>query len=207
MVVFLCPEAGRKRTGTIDARDHWAADKELRKSELRPYFIHDYQALKKVLRQKQKKRQRIIAIVGAAAVVSSLVFSALIVRYAGRERPLSIEDFKETRLVVGKQAGIIARTEEQEEFAFEMYRMWENFCPHTVVGLEVTKLLMTVYVTRNIRNLPENDLEVLASNTVLALHRRFGSSACTLLVVQGDRTILEAGYNSITRSTRVKSYR
>lgn len=200
-------EVGRKRTGTIEARDHWAADKELRKGGLRPYFVHDYQLLKKVSRQKQRKRRRIIAAAGTVAVVSSLVFSALIVRYAGRERPLNIEDYKRTGLVVGKQAGIVAKTEEEEEFAFEMYRVWESFCPRTVVGLEVTKLLMTVYVTRDIRDLPEKDLEVLASNTVLALQRRFGSGACTLVVIRGDTTILEASYNSITRSTRVKSYR
>ena len=136
-----------------------------------------------------------------------VVLSGLMVRYAGRERAPTIEDYKRTGRVTGRQGGIVAKTEEEHEFALEMYRVWESFCPRTVIGLEVTKLLMTVYVTRNVRRLSENDLEFLASNTVRALQRRFGRSGCTLVVFEGDTPILEVSYNTITRSTRVKTYR
>jgi len=201
--------AGHKRTGTIEARDHWTADKELRKGGLRPYILHDYQKLKKILRQKQKKRQRVIAIAGASAVAFSIVLSVVIVRFAGRERVPTLDDYKVTGRVVGQEGGIVAATDEEEEFALEMYRVWDGFSPHTVVGLEVTKLLMTIYVTRDIRNLSEDELELLAGNTVRALQKRFGSSGCTLVVIEDkdESTFLEASYSIITRSTRVKFYR
>jgi len=200
-------EAGQKRAGIIEARDRWAADAELKRTGLRPYFLHDYQQLKKVLQQKQKKRQRLIVVVGAVAVVLSAVSSGLIVRYAGRERAPQIESYRRTGLVAGSPGIIVAKTREEREFAQEILGVWQSFCPGAVSGIEVGKLLMTVYVTRKIRALPESDLEVLASHTIRALHRRFRASGCTLLVVEGDRTILEVSYNAITRSTRVKSYR
>ncbi len=200
-------EAGQKRAGIIEARDRWAADAELRRTGLRPHFLQDYRQIKKVLREKQKKRQRLLVIGGAVAVILSALFSALIVRYAGRERAPAIEQYKRAGLVAGRPGIITAKTKEEREFAQEVLAIWQSFCPGAVSGLEVGKLLMTVYVTREIRALPASDLEVLASHTVRALHRRFGASGCTLLVVEGDATILEVSYNSITRSTRVKSYR
>lgn len=199
--------AGGKRTGTIEARDRWTADAELRKHGLRPYLLHDYQVLKKVLRQKQKERRRVIAIVGAAAVVVSIVFSIVIVRWAGRERAPNIEDYRRAGLVAGSSGVIGAETKEEREFGLEIHQAWQRFYPDTVTGVDVSKLLMTVYVTRKIRDLTDNELELLASNTVRALQRRFQASGCTVLVVEGDRTILEVHYNVLTRSTRVKSYR
>jgi hypothetical protein len=200
-------QAGHKRTGTIEARDQWTADKELRKGGLRPYFLHDYQKLKRILRQKQKKRQRVIAIAGASAVALSIVVSIVIVRLAGRERALTLDDYKLTGRVVGQEGGVVAATDDEEEFALEMYRIWDSFCPRAVVGLEVTKLLMTIHVTRNIRNLSEDELELLASNTVRALQRRFGTTGCTLVVVEDTTPIMDASYSIITKRVRVKSYR
>jgi len=199
--------AGGKRTGTIEARDRWTADAELREDGLRPYFLHDYQVLKKILQQKQKERRRVIAIVGAAAVALSLVFSVVIVRYAGRERPPNMEDYRRSGLVAGSPSLIAAKTKEEREFGLEIYQVWQSLYPDTISGVEVSKLLMTVYVTRNVRHLSENELEMLASNTVHALQRRFEAGGCTLLVVRDDKTILEVHYNCLTRSTRVKAYR
>ena len=201
--------AGQKKTGVIEALHRRAADAELRRTGLRPYFLHDYQQLKKILRHKQKKRERVIAIVivGAVAVVSSAVLSGVAVRYAGRERAPKIEEYKQTGLVTGSAGVIVAKTREEREFALDIHKVWQTFCPGAVKGLEVRKLLMTVYVTRDIRRMSEKDLEVLASQTVRALQRRFGTSGCTLLVVEGDVTILDVSYNTITKTTRVKSYR
>lgn len=200
-------EAGQRRAGIIEARDRWAADAELRSTGLRPYFLHDYHRLKKALRQKQKKRQRLIVMLGTVAVVLSAIFSGLIVRYAGRQRAPVIEEYKRTGLVAGSPGVIVAKTKEEREFAMEVLDVWDTFAPGSVRGIEVGKLLMTVYVTRKIRALSDNDLEVLASHTLRALHRKFEASGCALLVVEGDTTILEVSYNAITRSTRVKSYR
>ena len=201
-------EAGRKRTGVIEAPHRKDADTELRKSGLRPYFLHDYHKLKEILRRKQRKRRQIIVVGGVAATILSVVFSVVVVRYAGRERAPLIDDYRRSGIVEGNPSVIQADTKEQREFAVDIHDVWESFCPEVIQGIEVTKLLMTIWVTREVRNLSDNELEVLASNAVRALHRKLGANACTLLVVEGtDRTILEVSYNALNKTTRLKLYR
>jgi len=199
-------EAGHKLTGTIEAANREAAHAELRKTGLRPYAVHDYFKLKKAL-HKKKKRQQLITIGGTAAIVLSLVFSSLVVRYAGRERAPDIEDYKRAGLVDGNPGLIDAKDPEEREFGLFVFEVWQGFCPGAVTGIEVSKILMTVYVSRDIRDLADNDLEVLATNTARALQRQFDTSGCTLLVVEGDRTIVEVNHNAFSGSTRVKFYR
>ena len=201
-------EAGRKRTGVIEAPHREDADAELRKSGLRPYFLHDYHKLKQILHRKQRKRRQMILIGSAVTTVLAVMFSVFGVRYAGRERAPRIDDYKRTGIIEGNPGLIQADTKQQRKFALDIHGVWESFCPDVIQGIEVTNILMTVWVTRKVRNLSDNELEVLASNAVRALHRQFGANACTLLVVEGnDRTILEVNYNAITKSTRLKSYR
>jgi len=201
-------ETGQKRTGIIEAPYREDADAELRKSGLCPYFLHDYHKLKEIVRRKQRKRRHMILIGGAAATVLTVAFSVSVVRYAARERAPRIDDYKRSGIIEGNPGVIQANTKEQREFALGIQDVWESFCPKVVRGIEVSNVLMTVWVTGEVRNLSDNELDVLASNAVRALHRRFGASACTLLVVKGtDRTILEVNYNAITKSTRLKSYR
>jgi hypothetical protein len=73
--------------------------------------------------------------------------------------------------------------------------------------MEVSRPLLTIYVNRDIHRLPEKEFEILVSNTVRRLHRRFGSKACTVLVVEGAATIAEANYVGLTKSTQLKLYR
>jgi len=201
-------ETGQKRTGVIEAPHREDADAELRKSGLCPYFLHDYHKLKEIAHRKQRKRQQMILTGGAAASVLAIAFSVLGVRYAGRERAPRIDDYRRSGIIEGNPGVIQANTKEQREFALGIQDVWENFCPEVVRGIEVSNVLMTVWVTRDVRNLSDNELDLLASNAVRALHRRFGASGCTLLVIEGtDRTILEVSYNAITKSTRLKSYR
>ena len=201
-------EAGRKRTGVIEAPRREDADAELRKSGLHPYFLHDYHKLKAIVRRKQRKRRQLIAGGGVAATILTVLFSVFIVRYAGRDRSLLIEDYKRSGIVEGNPGVIQTKTKEQRTFALNISGVWENFCPGVIQGIEVTSVLMTVWVTKKVRNLPDNELEVLSSNAVRALHRQFGSNACTLLVVEGtDKTILEVNYNGFTKATRLKLYR
>ena len=201
-------EAGRKRTGVIEAPHREDADAELRKSGLRPYFLHDYHKLKEILRRKQRKRRQIIVVSGVVATVLAVVFSIVVVRYAGRDRSPLIDDYVRTGIVQGNPGVIQAGTKEQRKFALDLSGVWENFCPGVIKGIEVTNVLMTIWVTKHVRNLSDNELELLASNAVRALHRQFGSNACTLLVVEGtDRTIFEVSFNALNKATRIKSYR
>ena len=199
-------EAGRKRSGTMEAHDRQAADAELRKNGLRPYFVNDYEAVKKAARA-QRKRHRIIVAAGAGATVFALILSGWIVEYAGRERAPNIVEYRETGLVEDSSGTIVAKTKEERDFALEIYNSWEGFYPGMITGLEVRKVLMTIYVTRRIRDLPDSELEMMASNTARALQRRFRTSGCTLLIVEGTEAAIEVYYTALPESMRVKSYR
>ena len=199
-------QVGGKRTGTVQALDLRAADAELQRKGLRPYFLNDVESVKKALRQRRKRR-RIITIVGGVAVAASFFLSGVMVRYAGRERAPDIQQYRRTGLIQEGPSLIVADSKEEREFAQQIYSTWEGFYPGTVTGLDVKKLLITVYVTNKVYDLSENELELLASNTARALQRRFSTSGCTLLVVETEITILEVTYTSLTKSTRVKSYR
>lgn len=199
-------ETGGKRSGTMEATDVRAAATELREGGLRPYFLHDYHALKEKLRRK-KKRRRIIAISGSVAVALSLLFSGLIVGYAGRERAPDIGEYEQMGLVEGAPGVVVARTKEERLFGLDIYEVWQRFSNKSVTGLEVSKFLMTVYVNKGIRHLSDKELESLAESTVRASQRHFRSSGCTLLVVENGGTILEIQYNGFTKSTTLKSYR
>jgi len=197
---------GRKRTGTIQASDPRAADAELRRNGLRPYFLNDVESVKKALRARRRRR-RIIAISGGVAVALAFFLAGAMIRYAGRERPPDIQQYRQAGLIREGPNIIVADTKEEREFAQEMHDTWEGFYPGIVTGLDVKKLLMTVYVTNKVYDLADTELELLASNTARALQRRFNTNGCTLLVVEGETTILEIAYTALTKSTRVKSYR
>ena len=199
-------EAGQKRSGTMEAPDRQAADAALRKNGLRPYFVNDYEAVKKAARA-QRKRQRIIVAAGAGATVFALILSGWIVEYAGRERAPNIVEYRETGLVEDSSGAIVAKTKEERDFALEIYKSWEGFYPGMITGIEVKKVLMTIYVPRRIHDLPDSELEMMASNTVRALQRRFETSGCTLLIVEGNEAVMEANYTALPESMRVKSYR
>ena len=200
-------QKGLKKSGVIEAPHREGADAELRNAGLRPYLLQDYFALKKMLREKQKKRTQKLVMGGVVAVIAAAVFSGTIVWYAGRERAPDIESYKQSGIVAGNPGLINAKTREEREFGQGMYQIWHNFCPGSVSGLEVSRVFMTVYVTRKIRDLSQNDLEMLGSNTVRQLQKRFGATSCQLWVAEGNTTILEVSYTGLTKTTRVKHYR
>jgi len=200
-------DTGGKRSGIIEAACREDVDAELRRNGLTPYFLHDYHKLKEMLRHKEQKRRKLIALFGTAATIMAMAFSVSIVRYASRERAPRIEDYRRTGIVSGSPGLIVAKTKEQRQFAIDMLNVWQSFCPAIVRGIEVSNVLMTIYLTSNVSQLSRQELEILSSNTVRALQRQFRASGCTLLVIEDDKTILEISYNSVTKSTHVRSFR
>jgi hypothetical protein len=199
-------QTGHKRTGAIEAPNVRAADAELRKSGLRPYFLNEYEAVRKALREK-RKRERLLILGGSLAIALSLVLSGQLVRYAGRERAPDVEDYKRAGILDESSGVIVAKTKEEREFALEIYKIWDGFYPDLITGVDVKRLFMTVYVSRQVYDLSENELELLATNTTRALQRRFETSGATLLIVEGDNTVMEVNYASARQSLRVRSYR
>ena len=199
-------QTGHKRTGAIEAPNVRAADAELRKSGLRPYFLNEYEAVRKALREK-RKRERLLILGGSLAIALSLVLSGQLVRYAGRERAPDVEDYKRAGILDESSGVIVAKTKEEREFALEIYKIWDGFYPDLITGVDVKRLFMTVYVSRQVYDLSDNELELLATNTTRALQRRFETSGATLLIVEGDNTVMEVNYASARQSLRVRSYR
>ena len=197
--------SGGKHSGTVEAANLRSADQELRSNGLRPYFLHDYRELKAKIRRK-KKRQKIIVACGSLAIALSLLLSGALVGYAGRERPPDIESYQKGGLILGASSLISAASEEEREFGLRIREVWDSFTEETITGVEVSKVLLTVYVNKKIRRLPQNDLEVLSEHSIRALQRRFGAVGCNLLVVEGGRTILEVQYNGITKKTTIRSW-
>ncbi|MBI4559650.1 MAG: hypothetical protein HY706_18840 [Candidatus Hydrogenedentes bacterium] len=199
-------EVGRKRSGTLEAPDRHAAGQELQRWGLRPYFLHDYHDFRKLLRQREKKRRRNLIIGGAVAALVCLALSAFLVSYAGRDRPPTVQEYSETGILEPISAALVAKTPEERQFGVEMYQIWHSFVPNAVDGVQVSSVLLTIHVNRRIHRLSENDLEVLATNSVRAFQRRFGSAACSLWLFEDEQKILEVDYNGFTKSTRVKAY-
>lgn len=199
-------QAGQKISGTIKEFDLRAANVVLRDSGLRPYFLHDYRELKLVLRQRRKRRKRLL-IGGAVAIALALVASGAMVGFAGRERAPNMQDLSATGFGEGLPGLIVADTKEERDFAKRIQELWEAFIPGLVEGVELKKLFMTLYVSRDVRKVDDTDLEVLATNTAKALQREFRLSGCTLWIVHNDETIMEVKYNTYAKSTTVKSYR
>lgn len=198
--------AGRKLTGKIQAAGIREAHLELQGSGLRPYFLHDYEKLKEMIRRR-RKRKKIIVICGGVAIAISLVLSGVIVGYAGREQPTNIESIRQQGLVVGNSQAIAGKTEEERQFGQQVFDAWQSFAPDSVTGVEVNKILLMVYVNRKIRRLSDQELEMLSEQCVKALQRRFGAVGCSLLVVEDEQTIMELRYNGYLKSTTIKSFR
>ncbi|HIJ65346.1 MAG TPA: hypothetical protein HPP77_05275 [Candidatus Hydrogenedentes bacterium] len=198
--------AGNKRTGSIEAPDPRAADAALRQQGLRPYFVLDRRKVKKALLRRKVKRKQLILGLGIAAIGASLIFSSLLVRYAGRERAPNVAQYRKAGILEGYSGMIYTERKEEREFGVKMVQIWESFYPGVVTGVEVRKLMLTIYVTKRVRKIPDNELDMLVSNTVRALHRQFGAAVCTVLVIRGDETLLEATYDSLSRSVHIRSY-
>ncbi|MCP4640734.1 MAG: hypothetical protein GY851_09890, partial [bacterium] len=164
-----------------------------------------YHAVKKAFRRKKKREHTLIGL-GVVLILLSFPVSTYFVRHAERERAPDIEDYKRTGIVTGATGIITAKGERERQFAQNTYDVWETYRPGTVTGVEVTRLVVGVYVNSKVRSLSDEDLEMLTVATVKAHHRQLRSKACTLLVVEGTTTIVEAEYNVLSGEPHVKFY-
>ena len=197
--------ANHKLSGMLEAPDEHTADLDLRKGGLRPYFLRDTRIIRHAIKKKRRRR-RVIVVSGATAIALSLVASSFIVGYAGREQPPDIAQYKRAGLLTDSPEPIIAKSDEEREFAVEILKIWKNFTPGVVTSIEVRKIMITIYVNRKINRFSDQDIETLATQTVKALHRRFSAAGTTLLLVRGNDTILEVRYIPLTKSIYLKSY-
>lgn len=197
--------AGHKRAGTLRVPTLPLARARLRERGLQTYFLEDLKVVRAETKRRRRRHQIILAC-GGVLIAGALVLSGLIVGYAARERPTDVAQYQKAGVLDGAAGMVVAKGPDERAFAREMYEAWNSFAPGVMNGIEVTKHLMTIYVSPKIKDMDRRTLETLATNSTRALQRRFNGVGVTLLIVQDNSTVMEISYNSYTRSTKVKSY-
>ena len=197
--------SGHKKHGKIEAHDGHEADLQLRRHGLRPYFVHEYQALKREMRRRNR-RVKIMTLAGAVLVGISAGFATVLVSHAGRERAPRVAELRRAAEVEGSPIPLAAGTNAERRLALDVHKMWEGFAPDVAKGIEVTKSIMIIETDSSIQHLPDDELEMLVANTVRAHNRRFEPSRSTLFVVENELTILEVDYTRLTRIVNIKRY-
>lgn len=195
---------GGKTGGTVDAANAREADRQLRASGLRPYFIDDYALVKKAHRRK-RRRQRVLIIGGSGIVGLSLIASGMIVAFAGREQAPTLEQYQALGIATAEEGPAGGKTDEAKAFAEDMHDAWSDFIPDIVRRVEVRKPYMTVHVTRRFHAVSEENEDYLISSTMQVLKRRFGARA-RLIIVEGELLIMEVKFNPINKTLIVKRY-
>lgn len=196
---------GHRKTGTIRVYSAKEAHLQLRTKGLKAYFLEDLAEVKRELRHRNRVRKAIL-ISGAILVAGALLVSGLVVGYASKAPPPDVQAYKEAGILKGGSGNVVADSPEAKRFARDIFDAWQQLAPGIVNGVEVHRGYMTLYVTRAVRQMPGDDLELLATNTVKALQRQSKSFGVTLLVVEGNLTILEAQYNGLSKDTRITRY-
>ena len=199
-------QLGNKKAGKIAVPSEMDARRELRDHGLSAYFLEDIRAVRKAL-HKRKKRRKILAIAGVILIAAAMFMSGFMVRYSGRERDLSLEDYQTAGAVTGGSGTLVADSDQGKQFARQMYEAWHSFAPGVLTGIEVRKHFMTLYVARKVSRLPDEDLEYLATQSVSALQRQYDTAGATLLIIQDDVPIMEIRYNGFTKSTKITHYK
>ena len=198
--------AGHKKAGTVVVESVFDARRILRDKGLKIYFLEDLKSVKQQVRRK-KRRRRTLYISGSILIALALVTSGVMVGYAGREQALGLEAYQEVGAVRGHAGTVYAKTDAEMAFAQNIYDAWSSFTPGVITGIEVQRSVMTVYVSRKISQVSDNDVEALVTSSVRALQREFGASGTTLLLVKDDVTLMEVRYSPYTRSTNIKDFR
>lgn len=198
-------QLGNKKAGTIGVQSIMDARRELRERGLSAYFLEDLRIVKQVLRRR-RKRKKVLLIGGAIVVGAALLFSGLMIGYAGREQDLSVEDYQNAGVLRGGSGNLVASTDQGEAFARRIFDAWQSLAPGVINGIEVRKGFMTLYVSRKVRQVNEDHLEALVTDTARALTREFKSPGANVLVISEDVPMLEVTYNGFSKSTKIKSY-
>lgn len=196
---------GFKTVGKVDGVDPHSVDVELRAKGLRPYFIREFAAVKRTVK-KRRRRRRILYATGAFAILIAYISASILVRTAGREQEPGLEEYKRMGLVSDAEGKFIAKTDEGRKFASDIYQVWENFYPGVLERIEVKSILLTFNVSKDVRRIPESDLEMLVTNTVRAHQRIFDTSTSRLLLVQDDLPFLEVKFSALLNTMNIRTY-
>lgn len=203
---------GEEKKGVVDAPDERTADRRLRRSGLKPFFICDYAIAKraahdtKVARQRRHRLLRRIVIIGAAVILLAFAGSFFVEDWAGGAVAPDIEQYTEAGILAGASNVIYGATPQERALALEFAEIWERMAPDTLDGLEASRLIVAVHVNNNIVGVNRSDTEMLMAQFLRAMRRRFGTSGPTVLLVYSGATLAEATYDESAGAVVVTYY-
>lgn len=204
-------EYGEEKKGIVDAQDERSADRRLRRTGLKPFFICDYAAAKHaVANSKEAKRRkskvRRILVAGVLLVPAAIGAGAWIERWAGRAVAPDIGKYTESGVLAGASHTIYGATPEEHALALEFAALWESVAPGTLDGLEASTFLVAVHVNDGIVGVDQADTESLMAQFLRAMRRRFGVRGPSVLLVYAENPLVEAVYDEAEGAVLVTYY-
>ncbi len=197
---------GDERAGTVVAPSESDARRLLREKGLVSTFLEDIRVYKQK-RHRRRRRRRILIRSGAGLIGVAILVSVWMAVAGNRETAPTVKALQEGGVLRGHAGTIVADTPALRTFARRIINAWNGFAPGLIMGIEVQKNLMTLYVNGTISGIGDDDLEVLATNSLRALQREFKASGTTMLIIEDDLTIMELYYSPFTRSMKIRDHR
>ena len=197
---------GDERTGTIIAPSESDARRLLREKGLVSTFLEDIKVYKHK-RRVRKRRRRLIIRTGAGLISIAIVASVWMARAGNRDAAPDVSALVDSGVLRGHAGTIVADSPELQSFAHRIVEAWNSFTPGLITGIEVQKNLMSLYVSSSVKNIGDDDMEVLATNSLRALQREFKASGVTMLIIEDELTIMELYYSPFTRSMKIRDHR
>ncbi|GAB4335682.1 MAG: hypothetical protein Kow0099_08250 [Candidatus Abyssubacteria bacterium] len=189
---------GHVRKRVLKARDKKDADRQLRSSGLQPFLIESAHIARKKKQEKKVHTHRLVrkTLYGVASLsLVGGVAAYLIVLDLSHVDRFDVKALSRSGIISQSSMIIHAKTQEEVDFAREIFSLWEMSFPDTLGGVEIKhKGLMLLYVKTEKERFNKVDLRGMTSALVRAFQRRFDTNNCIVLIVHEDQTIAESRY-------------
>lgn len=205
-------EHGDEKKGVVDAPDERSADRRLRRTGLKPFFICDYALAKQAAHQSKTQRRRRhrllrrILVLGSVAIVLSAALAVFVEDWAGQTMAPDVRQYTQAGVLAGASNLVYGATPEEHRLARDFADIWRTGLPDTLVGLEASRFLVAVHVNDNIVGVDRAETERLMAQFLRAMRRRFGTSGPTVLLVYSETTVAEATFDPADGAVVVTYY-
>ncbi len=198
---------GRVRKKVLKARDKKDADQQLRNSGLHPILIESARIARKKKQEKQIGMRRVVRktllFTGGISLVGGIAMYLIVLDLSTVNR-FDVQTLSHSGIISQSSNIINAKTQEERDFAREIFGIWETNFPDSVSGIEIKhKGLMLLYLKMEGERFGREDLRAMATTLTRAFQRRFDSSECMVLIVHEDKTIAESRYRNHKVTTSV----
>jgi hypothetical protein len=187
---------GHLRKKFLKARDKKDADKQIRSSGLHPILIEGARFAQKKKQEKQvgtrRILQRTILFVASISLVVGIAAYLIMLDLSSVER-FDVRALSRAGIISQTSSMINAKTQEERDFAREMWSMWDQSFPDSIAGIEIKhKGLMLVNVKFTHQRFDDDTLGAMAEMLNRAFHRRFQTSNSKVLIVHENETLAES---------------